>query len=112
MAKKSGGRGLGGWAFLIGVILAVVLGLFGTIDSTWLWIFVVIGVIVGLMNVSKGETHAFLLAGAVMVIASNFGMGVMSAVPVLANVLEALLAIFVPALIVVAIKDVFMMARN
>jgi hypothetical protein len=110
MAKK--GRGFGGWAFLLGVVLAVVLGLLNVMSPTWLWILVVIGIIVGLMNVSADETHAFLMSGAVLVIASAFGQNVMSSAPTLSNILDALLAIFVPALIVTAIKDVFMMAKN
>lgn len=112
MPKKGGSRGLGGWAFLIGVILAVVLGFLGLLDATWTWILVVIGLIVGFLNVAEDETKHFLFAGAVLIVASAFGGDAINAVPLLANVLQALLLIFVPAVVIVAIKHTFTMARR
>ena len=116
MAKQKKGNLLGSWAFLIGVVLAVLLGLTGSISGTMLWILVIIGLIVGLLNVTEEETSPFLMSGIVLIIASAFGQDVLSAVPsgtlVLNNVLQALLVIFVPATIVVAIKNVFRIARH
>ncbi|OIO80191.1 hypothetical protein AUJ84_04060 [Candidatus Pacearchaeota archaeon CG1_02_32_132] len=112
MARKSAGRGLGGWAFLIGVLLAIVLGYIGKIDSTWTWILVVIGLIVGFFNVAERETEPFLMSGAVLIIASAFGGTALNAVASLNNVLQALLLIFVPATVIVAIKHVFNMAKR
>ncbi|MCH7568804.1 MAG: hypothetical protein IIA87_05270 [Nanoarchaeota archaeon] len=112
MVKKRGKRGFGGWTFLIGVVLAVVLGLLGALTATWLWILVAIGLIVGLLNITEDEVSSFLMAGAVLIIASAFGQDVMSAIPLVNNVLQALLAIFVPATIVVAIRHVFVLARH
>lgn len=112
MPKKRGSRGLGGWAFLIGVILAVVLGFLGLLDATWTWILVVIGLIVGFLNVAEDETQHFLMSGAVLIIASAFGGDAINAVPLLSNVLQALLLIFVPAVVIVAIKHTFSMARH
>lgn len=113
MARKSAGRGLGGWAFLIGVLLAIVLVYIGKIDSTWTtWILVVIGLIVGFFNVAERETEPFLMSGAVLIIASAFGGPALSAVASLNSVLQALLLIFVPATVIVAIKHVFNMAKH
>jgi len=112
MAKKGGGNKLGGWTFLIGVILALVLGFLGELSPTWIWILVVIGLIIGLLNITESEVDSFLMAGTVLIIASAFGGSVVSAIPILNNVLQALLAIFVPATILVAIRHVFALARN
>lgn len=112
MPRGRGSRGLGGWAFLIGVILAVVLGFLGLLDSTWTWILVVIGLIVGFLNIAEQETDNFLIAGAVLIIASAFGGEAINAVPLLSNVLQALLLIFVPAVVIVAIKHTFNMAKR
>lgn len=112
MAKRGGGSKLGGWAFLIGVILALVLGFLGQLNATWTWILVIIGLIIGLLNITEAEVDSFLMAGVVLIIASAFGGSVVSAVPVLNNILQALLAIFVPATIIVAIRHVFSLARN
>lgn len=111
MAKK-GKSMIGKWAFLIGVILALIIGLLGALNATWLWILVIIGLIIGLLNVADKETVPFLWSGLALIIASTFGQSVLSGVLILNNVLNALLAIFVPATVIVAIKNVFMLAKH
>jgi len=111
MSKKSSNF-IGSWAFLIGVILAIVLGLLGAITPTITIILVVIGLVVGLLNVGDEEVHPFLISGAVLIIASAFGQQVVSNVSALERILEALLVIFVPATIIVALKNVFSLARK
>ncbi len=102
----------GGWAFLIGVVLAVVLGFLGSLNSTWVWVLVIIGLIVGLLNIADNESTPFLMSGAILIIASAFGQDVLNSVPLLNNVLQALLVIFVPATVIVAIRHVFSLARH
>ncbi|VVB79826.1 Uncharacterised protein [uncultured archaeon] len=103
---------IGSWAFLVGVILAVVLGLIGNLAGNWLIALVIIGLIVGLLNVADSETMPFLMSGAVLIIASAFGGSVLADVQIISNVLSALLVIFVPATVIVAIKNVFVLAHN
>ncbi|MEK6824296.1 MAG: hypothetical protein AABX12_00605 [Nanoarchaeota archaeon] len=111
MAAKSMNT-VGRWAFLIGVILAIILGALGIVNSTWMSALILIGLIVGFLNISERETTPFLLAGVSLIIASALGKDVMSGLPVLYNILQTLLAVFVPSTIVVAIKHVFSLARN
>ena len=112
MAKK-GGNVLGSWAFLIGVILAVVLALIGTaLTGAAAYVLVIAGIIVGLLNIADEETTPFLLAGAVLIIASALGQGVVDVIPLFRNILNALLLLFVPATIIVAIRHVFSLARR
>jgi len=111
MAKNQGNL-IGGWAFLIGIILAIVLGLIGSLNQQLVFVLVVVGLIVGLLNVADEEVTPFLMSGAVLVIVSAFGQEVVSTVPRLASVLQALLVIFVPATIIVAIRNVFSIARR
>ena len=43
---------LGGWAFIIGLILAIIIALFG-INYTWpVYLLVFLGIIVGLLNIT------------------------------------------------------------
>jgi len=113
MAKGRSSNMIGAWAFLIGVILAVVLGLLGTVSSTVSTILVVIGLIVGLLNVADEETNPFLMSGAVLIIASAFGGSIISQdLPSVGRVLGALMLIFVPATIIVAVKNVFSLAKH
>lgn len=112
MAKTRSMDVLGKWAFLVGVLLAVVLGVLGPVTGTWAMILVGIGLVVGLLNVADREVVPFLMSGAVLIIASALGGNLMSNVPYVGSVLDALLAIFVPATVIVAVKNVFGLARN
>ena len=103
---------IGRWAFLIGVILAIVVGALGRLDGVWTFVLVLIGLIVGLLNISENEVQPFLLSGAVLIIAANLGGNVLNGVWNLGSILDAFLAIFVPSTIIVAIKHVFGFARN
>ncbi len=108
------GNQLGGWAFLIGVLLAVIFGLFSNIGTNWVWVLVVIGLIVGFLNITEKETGSFLMSGAVLIIASAFGGNILGSISYvnLENIFNMLLAIFIPATIIVAIKHSFALARN
>lgn len=109
MAKRNQ---LGGWAFLAGVLLALVVGIFGITQSWALYALLVIGIVIGLLNVTDKETMPFLISGAVLIIATSLGGGVLSNLPYVGGILEALLAIFIPAVIVVAVRNAFSMARS
>ncbi len=110
MAKK--GNTIGSWAFLIGVILAVILGALGELTSLVITILVVLGIVIGLLNISDEEVQPFLMAGAVLVIVASLGNDVMSSVKILGNILNAVLALFVPATMIVALKSVFALAKG
>jgi hypothetical protein len=113
MAKRTSGNVIGSWAFLAGVILAVIFGLFDVLTQEVLIILVVIGLIVGFLNIADEETQPFLFSGLALIIASALGgQTVAGIVPLLENILFALLVIFVPATIVVAIRNVFSLARR
>ena len=114
MVSKKGIKGFnaGKWAFLLGVLLAVVFASLGRMEPEVVSVLVVVGIIVGLLNVGDDEVRAFLLSGIALIIASAFGQNSIGVFPVLERMLDALLIIFVPATIVVAVKNVFTIAAN
>ena len=106
---------IGAWAFLIGVLLAIIVGLLGNLNSTWIIILSVLGILVGLLNVGGQELKDFMLAGAVLVIVSTLaGQSLMLEVASIriGSIFQALIVLFVPATIVVALKMVFALAKN
>jgi hypothetical protein len=113
MAKANLGDVVGGWAFLIGVILAVVVGLFPNVGTPAVMIvLVVIGLIVGFLNIGDKEVTQFLFSGLVLVLISSAGISLMANIPYISGILTALLVIFVPATVVVAVKNVLSLARR
>ena len=127
MAIKSKENSLGAWAFLIGVILAILIGLstslisiptLTTYSSSIYAILVILGIIVGFMNVTSKDSQTFLIAGAILVIVSNMGMTAVQGSligigigNIVTSTFAALLALFVPATIIVALKTVFGIAK-
>ena len=110
MVKKGGS--VGSWAFIVGVVIAVLFGLFGSLSPLWLGILVVLGLVVGLLNVTGSESSGFLLAAISLVIVSAFGRNILSAVPFLGGILDAIMALVVPATVIVALKAVHGLAKN
>jgi hypothetical protein len=112
MPKKHSGQNLGSWAYLIGVVLALVFGLLGSLTDNLIYILVVLGVIVGLLNIGSGKTTPFLWAGVVLVVVAILGQSAVISIPVFSNMLHALAVLFVPATIVVALMHVFQLTEN
>ncbi|MBI5803779.1 hypothetical protein HY450_00880 [Candidatus Pacearchaeota archaeon] len=112
----------GAWAFLAGVILAVLVGLFtgNRTNPLILGILALLGVIVGFF-VSENESKTFLLASVSLVIVSFAGIQglVLDAAirgieigKIVSSVLGALLVMFVPSAIIVSLKTVFSIAKR
>jgi len=106
---------LGSWAFIVGLLLAIVLGLGLTqYQAPLTWIIFLIGVVIGLLNVTAHETQSFLTAGTILALLAFLGSqaGVFGGVVVLQNILNGILTLFVPATMIVALKAVYELARD
>ena len=117
-AKRPGRNLIGSWSFLIGIILAIILGLGlgGAYQSTMIWVVFVLGLLVGLLNIATEEVHGFLWGGTVLVLVSYLGVqvGVFNSASLtpLANILKGIMTLFVPATIIVALRSVFVLAKR
>jgi len=113
MAKKMKSNLLGAWAFLIGVVLALVFAFLQSYAGMWLvYVLFAVGLIVGLLNITDTEANQFLLASVALVIVSSFGSLVLTAISFVSAMLDNLLTIFVPAAVIVALKSVFNVAKR
>jgi hypothetical protein len=127
MVIKARENSVGAWAFLMGVVLAIIVGLSTSLlsipfldqyTSEIYSILMILGLLIGFVSIPGRDSQTFLWAGAILVIISRFGMdsirgsfigiGIGDAV---SSVFAALLALFVPATIVVALKTVFSIAK-
>ncbi len=112
------GNKMGEWAFIIGVLVAIVVSLFNVSGSVAGWLvllLVVLGLIVGLLNVTEKETTPFLIAAAALLITGTTG-GSLAIIPVIGGYLQDIvqnIAVFVtPAAIVVALKAIQSLAKG
>jgi drug/metabolite transporter (DMT)-like permease len=110
------GKTIGGWAFVIGLIIAIIIAIFGT-EQTWpVYLLLVLGLIVGLLNVSDKETGHFLIAAIAFLLTFTALGSVAAGIPAIGDNLVVffnLVNTFIaPAAAVVAFKELFAHAKN
>jgi zinc transporter ZupT len=102
---------IGKWAFIVGLVIAVLAGLLFQPDWA-IWVLAILGVIVGLVNITAEETRGFLLAS----IALTLSASALNTLPILGTALSLVLPFVVAfvagAMIVVALKELLQTARN
>ena len=111
---------IGSWAFIVGVVVALLIGVFsGTENPIATSVIIILGLIVGLLNVTGRETTPFLLASVSLVIVSYMGgpvfagpNGVAEIGKALQGVLNALITFVIPATIIVALKAIYALGHD
>lgn len=131
MAKEDVMMKFGSWAFLIGIVIALLVGLYQayTLESTTVaaffgtetggavaWVLAILGAIVGILafmgkgTITEKEVPAFLMAGIALVVMYGVFQGI-SLTPYIGALLAGIsmsLAIFVaPAVGILAIKAIW-----
>ena len=103
---------IGKWAFIAGLVLAVVAGILFESKEWVLWVLAILGVIVGLLNITQADTQGFLLA-AIAFLASATALNLIPIVgDTLRSILEYAAAFVAGATIVVAGKALFETGRR
>lgn len=125
MAIKSRENIVGAWAFLVGVVLSVFIGFVTLMTNVktspfLLGILSLLGIVVAYF-VAEKDVQTFLLASVSLVLVSFAGIqglvlsaavGTLDIGRVITTILGALLFLFVPATIIVALKVVFSIAKS
>lgn len=120
MEKKKTLTKIGSWSFVIGMILALLGGISTTIvpggQTAVIAVLIVLGLIVGFLNVTENETKDFLLAAVSLVIVTSLGGNGLALVPMIGPYLQtvfmAIMTFVVPATIIVAIKAIYALAKD
>ena len=120
MSKSAGNsiQAIGSWAFLLGAVVAVITGAVSldNTNPTIVSFLVLLGLIVGLLNVTIKEANSFLLASVSLVLVAGLGISVFQDVVsiggYLVSILTKILVFVVPATIVVALKSIFALAKS
>jgi len=121
MAKKLNYnfKKIGRYSFIAGIILALVVGLIPSLTETdqgkqvVLGTLVVLGIIVGFLNVTDEETIGFLVAALVLIIASSTTALTLAGLhPNIAEILRNVIIFVSAAAIIVALKTVYALAQD
>ncbi len=125
MPIKSRENLIGAWAFLMGIVIAIIAGIFTIfygqkINPIIILVLAGLGIVVGYF-VAEKNVQTFLIASVSLVVVSFAGIQglVLSAAiigvdigRIISPILGALLVLFVPSTIVVALKTVFSLAKS
>ena len=106
---------VGSWAFIIGVIIAIIAG-FWPIGTAATSTLIILGLVVGFLNVTSTEINSFLFASLVLVVLSSMGGQVLGAIqfvgPMLKSIFTAMLLFIIPAAVVVGLKAIYTLAEH
>jgi|TARA_B100001964_G_C13769185_1_gene395242 hypothetical protein len=104
---------VGSWAFIVGLVVAIIFGIPSISAQSWVApVLVILGLIIGFLNITEKEVSSFLIAAIALVVAGNANL---SQVPAIGGFLSGILGNFVvlmaPAAVVVAVKAIWELAK-
>jgi len=106
----------GSWAFIIGVILAIVLGLFGnfielSIKTVISYLLIVTGLVVGLYNMNSKDPVNFLIVAITLLTVGAAGLQTLPIVgEIVKPVLTYIIAFVAPAALVMGLKALYVLS--
>ena len=109
---------IGEWAFIIGIVLSIVLGI---VPGDYLGMatlgLVVLGLLVGFLNITEKETTPFLVAGIALLATGNAADSLKVIPPdalgsFLFSAVKNIAAFVAPAAILVAVKAIWALAKD
>jgi hypothetical protein len=104
---------IGFGAFIVGLILAVIAGLLWPSNSTIIVVLIILGIIIGLLNITAKEFMLFLIAVIALVVVGNVftHLTILSLGVMLGNILSYIAILVSPAAIIAAIKALWAVGR-
>ena len=109
-------KGIGGWAFIIGLVLAVVIAIVGAASGSWAyWVLAVLGLIVGLLNITDKEVVKFLVAAIAFMVTFQALGGIVANMPLgdfFARFFQLVSVFIAPATAVVALVALYGLTRD
>ena len=104
---------IGFWAFIIGLIIAVVGGIALPQNEILIIVLIILGIIIGFLNITAKEIMLFLVATIALVVVGNVfaPLTVLDIGKVLGNMLSYVATLMAPAAIIAAIKALWALGK-
>jgi hypothetical protein len=108
--KKDNSATIGKWAFIIGIIIAVIAGFITGYAEIVLLVLFILGLIVGFLNIVKEDVMKFLLAVTALLVMGVAVLNALNVIDMINDYLKAILSNFITFIsaagFIVAIKAV------
>jgi hypothetical protein len=104
---------IGFWAFIVGLIIAVIAGIVLPQNGIIIIILVILGIIIGLLNITAKEIMLFLVATIALVVVGNVfaPLTVLDIGKILGSMLSYVATLMAPAAIIGAIKALWAIGK-
>ena len=103
-------------AFIVGLLIVLILSAFGPISGSIAIIVVVLGLIVGIINIGDEEVHQFLLAALVFIVSAGALTEFVASVPAIGSWLgsffRGVILFVAPGAAVTALRALYEVARS
>jgi len=104
---------IGHWSFLIGIVLAIIAGFVPQLQTpTITWVLVLLGLIVGFLNITAKEIQEFLIATVALVIAADAAADIIALGLTMSMILSNIVTFVFPAALLVALKAIWTLASE
>jgi len=104
---------IGHWSFLIGIVLAIIAGFVPQLQTpTITWVLVLLGLIVGFLNITAKEVQEFLIATIALVIAADAAADIIALGLTMSMILSNIVTFVFPAALLVALKAIWTLASE
>lgn len=104
---------IGEWLFLLGVLIAIVAGIAMPGEGTVIGLLVILGLIVGFLNITEKEAVNFMIASIALLVAGTATFRALPTIGVyLDNILSYIGAFVAPAVVIVALKMIYDLASK
>ena len=106
---------MGHWAFLLGIVVAIIGAFITGYSAMMSALLVLLGVVVGLLNISEKEVTGFLIAVIALLTAGTAGIGslpIFGMEVIIGSILRNIAVFVAPAAVIVALKAVYQMGSK
>ena len=107
---------IGPWAFIAGVIIAILAAFTSGMDTTILMVLTVLGLLVGILNVGDNEVTKFLVGTIAFIVAGSSLNPIFVIIPEvgakLATAMSYMVTFVSPAAAIVALKAIYEISKD
>ena len=104
---------VGFWSFIVGLLIAVVCGFVAAANPVVIIVLIVLGIIIGFLNITAKEVPTLLLATIALIVVGNVfsPLNMLDIGKILGNVLSYVATLVAPAAIIAAIKALWSVGK-
>jgi hypothetical protein len=104
---------VGFWAFIIGLVISLIAGLVLPANGVVVLVLVILGIVIGFLNITPKETQALLLAAIALIVVGNaFGaLTLLNIDKYIGGVLFYITVFVSPAAVIAAIKTLWAIGK-